>query len=157
MAYTKYFENWEDLPSTNTPIVADAMNNIENGIKDVSDFLLSKIQVEETGSNSNGSWIKYSDGTMLCYGIKQIGNVAVNNPFGVLYASNSINLGNFPQTFISAPTCLKTLNSTTGLSLWITNEIQANTTYIGDIKTIAVIQGNPTNVSVSWSAFGRWK
>lgn len=38
MAYSK--TNWENLPSTNTPITASNLNNIETGIKDNDDMLL---------------------------------------------------------------------------------------------------------------------
>ena len=35
MAYTKFNENWENSPSENTPITAEALNHIEQGLVDV--------------------------------------------------------------------------------------------------------------------------
>ena len=32
MAYQKYYSSWEDSPSNNTPITADALNHMEEGI-----------------------------------------------------------------------------------------------------------------------------
>jgi hypothetical protein len=32
MAYTKYYEDWKDFPNTDTPITAEALDHIEDGI-----------------------------------------------------------------------------------------------------------------------------
>lgn len=57
----------------------------------------------ESGSNDNGSWIKYSDGTMICY--KSTGEIDMNitTSWGSLYEGN-LSLGNFPAEFIETPT-----------------------------------------------------
>lgn len=57
----------------------------------------------ESGSNDNGSWIKYSDGTMICY--KSTGWIDMNitTSWGSLYEGN-ISVGNFPAVFIETPT-----------------------------------------------------
>lgn len=57
----------------------------------------------ESGSNDNGSWIKYSDGTMICY--KSTGEIDMNvtTSWGSLYEGN-ISIGNFPAEFIETPT-----------------------------------------------------
>jgi len=54
--------------------------------------------IVETGSNSNGSWIKFSDGTMIIHG-KQTGSIpATGYPSSVLDVS-----GSFPTSFIDNP------------------------------------------------------
>lgn len=57
----------------------------------------------ESGSNDNGSWIKYGDGTMICY--KSTGEIDMNitTSWGSLYEGN-ISVGNFPAEFIETPT-----------------------------------------------------
>lgn len=57
----------------------------------------------ESGSNDNGSWIKYSNGTMICY--KSTGWIDMNitTSWGSLYEGN-ISVGNFPAEFIETPT-----------------------------------------------------
>ena len=59
--------------------------------------------IVESGSNDNGSWIKFSDGTMICY--KSTGEISMNitTPWGSLYEGN-VSLGNFPAEFIETPT-----------------------------------------------------
>lgn len=41
MAYTKTV--WKDLPDTSTPITADRLNNIENGVEEVSNIVLDTL------------------------------------------------------------------------------------------------------------------
>lgn len=56
-----------------------------------------------SGSNENGSWIKFEDGTMICDIIREY-DFTTTTPWGALYESDYINLGNLPQTFIEPPT-----------------------------------------------------
>ena len=56
----------------------------------------------ESGSNDNGSWVKFSDGTMVCKK-KFVGKANVEKTWGVLYENEElVNLGDFPKDFISA-------------------------------------------------------
>jgi hypothetical protein len=56
----------------------------------------------ESGSNDNGSWIKFSDGTMVCQK-KFVGKANVEKTWGALYENEElVNLGDFPKDFISA-------------------------------------------------------
>ena len=49
MAYTK--QTWENLPSTNTPITADRLNHIEDGIK-----LLGQYYYRPEGWQKTKTW-----------------------------------------------------------------------------------------------------
>lgn len=49
--------DWENLPSTNTPLNATNMNKIV-----------------ESGSNANGNYIKFQDGTLIQWGENSFGN-----------------------------------------------------------------------------------
>ena len=69
--------------------------------------------IVESGSNDNGSWIKYSDGTMIC--TKTISTITpITSPWGALYESGDVILGQFPQAFISNPRVSVTNNSSAG-------------------------------------------
>ena len=49
--------------------------------------------IVESGSNDNGSWIKYSDGTMICTKKITFTNVVIDEAWGAAYSSkNTINL-----------------------------------------------------------------
>ena len=99
MAYTKTV--WEDLPSTNTPLSADNLNKIENELE-----LLDGGYIEESGSNANGNYIKYSDGTMIC--TKKVTGTAniTEQYYGSFYHTPDgqyFDLGDYAQEFIDIP------------------------------------------------------
>lgn len=56
--------------------------------------------IVESGSNENGSWIKWADGTMICYKRQAFNNVAITTTWGTLYESKKLELGDFPQPFV---------------------------------------------------------
>ena len=61
-------------------------------------------KIIESGSNENGSWTKWSDGTMICRKTMSYTNIAINNAWGSLYESNSsLNIGNYAMPFINVP------------------------------------------------------
>ena len=100
MAYEKI--NWENAPSTNTPINAENLNHMENGIINAYE-LMGKIV--ETGSNEDGQWIKFDNGIMIC--TKIITTMATcNKEWGSVYESEQIDLGKMAQPFIEIPTIL---------------------------------------------------
>lgn len=57
----------------------------------------------ETVTNSNGTALKFPDGTMICYGKKSYTKLNNNTPVGGLYYTSRISFGDYPQTFIEAP------------------------------------------------------
>lgn len=60
--------------------------------------------IVESGSNENGSYIKWADGTMICRKTMSYTNIAINNAWGSLYESNSsLNIGNYAMPFINVP------------------------------------------------------
>lgn len=100
--------------------------------------------IVESGSNSNGNYIKFSDGTMICH------NVGI-------YIEKEINkyTFNFPIAFKNVPTVLLTNRYSYAKNI---------TWSIGNVKETSVdlypLQNNSTpNVIVSTSliAIGKWR
>ena len=100
MAYEKI--NWENVPSTNTPINAENLDHMDNGIANAHE-LIGKIV--ETGSNEDGQWIKFDNGIMICTKINTT-TVTCNKEWGSVYESEQIDLGKMAQPFIEIPTIL---------------------------------------------------
>lgn len=74
--------------------VSDAdMNEIKSVVND---------NAVEIGSNTNGNWIKYENGTMICYATKSATMGAWSSSGSLYQATNTTNI-TFPQTFISKP------------------------------------------------------
>ena len=55
---------------------------------------LEKESIIETITNSNGTAIKFADGTMICTKSMSFQNVAITQKVGELYQSSALNLGN---------------------------------------------------------------
>lgn len=57
------------------------------------------------GSNTNGSYVKFPDGLMICWKLVSKTGVKITNAWGSFYEStSSISLGSWPVTFTAAPT-----------------------------------------------------
>ena len=128
--------NWENLPSTNTPLNATNLTKIT-----------------DSGSNANGNYIKFQDGTMICY--KSVSSaVEITTAWGSLY-EGSLNLGSWPATFISAPEVSITNRGIPGAMIESFKTIPT-TTSAGEVYLV-----RPTSVTLTFTlsviAIGRWK
>lgn len=89
---------------------AAKMNNIEDGIEALDTKL---DEIVESGSNSNGSWTKWADGTMECdMQIPITADISLAWGTGLFYGyayKNGTTLQfNFPQVFVEKPTLVIT-------------------------------------------------
>ena len=81
---------------------ASVKPQIEEGTRK-SNFTSWAGYIVESGSNDNGSYIKYSDGTMICYKSTSEITINITTSWGSLY-EGSLNVGNFPIEFVETPT-----------------------------------------------------
>lgn len=113
----------------------------------------------ESGSNENGEWIKYADGTMICCQKISTGQCSVSSAWGNLYAYSNTNTNNFPQTFIDIPTLsIESGNITGAYGFWLCdygNRVVTNSYWKG-WALIRPTTGN-VNTILNVIAVGRWK
>lgn len=106
----------------------------------------------ERGSNANGEYIKYADGTMICWSnSRPLGNLAAT--LGAIFYTGS-QTWTFPQQFVSAPAVAGHISSTVGyswLGLGSGATSASNTTFSGFSATSTT--SAPTFSAV---AIGRW-
>lgn len=112
----------------------------------------------ESGTNDKGSWIKYSNGIMIC--IMEIETtLPCETTWGSLFVGQDENVWNFPQEFIEIPIIIRDLQIKTNNSAWFIN-------YSGPIvtknsyKNFAIARATvSTGVPVKFVllAKGRWK
>ena len=146
---TNNISNAKTTGSTNT-YSCDYINNTINSII-------------ESGSNENGNWIKYADGTMICTATKVFENVSVTNSWGNLYETAELTLGNFPQQFISTPTginCNMITNSNSnekGSAGFVEYIVQTNNTSWGKTAIAKPVSSPSVNIGLSLIAIGKWK
>lgn len=149
MSYTKV--NWENLPSTNTPINAENLEHMDNGIAEAHELIGNII---ETGTNPNGTYIKYADGTMICSKIVII-TAQCNNQWGSMYESEQINLGEMPQSFIDIPTIVTGNIGRTGI---LEGFQQTTNSHFGFTWLLRpVIDVGSAEYKIHIMAMGRWK
>lgn len=115
--------------------------------------------VVESGSNTNGEWIKYADGTMICCQKISTGQCSVSSGWGSLYAYSNTDTYNFPQTFTDIPTIsIESGNVTGAFGFWVCdygNRVVTTSSWKG-WALIRPTTGN-VNTILNVIAIGRWK
>ena len=111
---------------------------------------------EMSGSNANGSWIKFADGTMICTK-KVTGQAKITATWGNLYdtGDNPLDLGDWPIPFIDVPIVSISFYGANGQ--WVEG-FQTSTTKekVGKI-TIASATSKTANSYYNIIGIGRWK
>lgn len=142
--------NFEDgVTKGNATTFNQMQTNIENEINGIV----------ESGSNENGSWTKWADGTMECNNHINITNLSVSSSWGGIYFGNTLNSSNtqWVQPFIDKPKVSLTIDDNGASSYAFPVSVgSVEPTYF---RRITIGKGS----SGSWSgtihirAIGRWK
>lgn len=114
--------------------------------------------VASSGSNDNGNWVKFYDGTMICWGQQSWNGISITNAWGALYESTTMmEFANFPQPFTAAPSMAMFPNNLSGNLYFIEGPRGLTATSPG--KFYACLPGALNNVTIgaSYIAIGRWK
>ena len=120
------------------------------------DFATAGI-ADSGGSASTGYWVKYDDGTMICYKRTTIMPNA-QTAMGDFYRSDYISLGNFPAAFTTLTYIQPAIwyaNYST-LYMWCTAAYGPSTTSAGSVAVITNAKFSGL-VEVMYTAIGRWK
>ena len=105
-----------------------------------------------SGSNANGEWTKFSDGTLICT-IYQEANTNTTSGYGALFRSSGINWA-FPMAFFEKPEVFFSSHSTTGcVASYIDSLGPSSVNY----KIISVASYPTVLAKTSIMAKGRWK
>ena len=145
--------NFENKPSTNTPINATNLNslqdNVEIAISENTELINKLIEI---GNNSNGSWIKYSNGVMICYGTYVTTITTSSNP-NVYYTSSTDGFPEitYPQTFVAVKSVNATVLGVNWCSLYrsYTNRCQ--------LVIYSVAKRDGDSVTINYEVIGTWK
>lgn len=123
----------------------------------VEDDLLDNIGSEiESGSNENGSYIKFADGTMICYGLAIINNPSFNDYYGFFKLTNE-SVQTLPQEFINNNYKLLVTSNVFGyFSGIVSNKLTSSFQFYGCTHK-QTSEYNPGNGYFNYIAIGRWK
>ena len=134
--------NYQNLPSTSTPLNATNLNSM---------------QVEESGSNTNGNYIKYNDGTLICYHNKQFSGVNITTANGSLYTATLVYPFDFPIAFIEEPVVNVTVQDIPDFSYCFPYIVRRNIEQIISIVLLRPSAVSNATTKVGYIAIGRWK
>lgn len=134
-----------------------ALTPIIKGMADGAEAIQSNfaaIGITERGTNANGTYIKFSDGTMICSGRVLLSSLAIKSPWGALYLSPALSV-TFPATFIGDPPAISpNMENTTGdIATWY-NVLASTSSFDGYFGSAV---SRTFKCVLSWSAIGRWK
>lgn len=122
--------------------------------KSYVDNELASKAIIESGSNTNGIYIKYGDGTMICYNNKIFSNVPMTTATGALFTTGELSW-TYPIKFIQMPS-VSIIPRATNIKLFpqqldiqLTDELRLSLT--GPVSTTL------GNIVINFTAIGRWK
>lgn len=114
MAYNKTVWVNDSVPAineTNLNKIEQGIYEAHNNIGDLSNLdttnknnLVGAINsIVESGSNANGDYIKYSDGTMICTKKVSFVGLQFTTAWGSVYETPPVELGDYAQEFVDIP------------------------------------------------------
>ena len=125
--------------------IADSVKTLAS-LVDTTEMNAAIAQSTVSGSNANGAYVKFVDGTMICYNII--------SPFTFTANSTRTETHNFPAAFISAPVVTLNINTTIPDKLSLSCYGVSTTQYVlNAVSTFSADQGP----AVWMMAIGRWK
>lgn len=121
-------------------------------VSEVGKSLLESFEIEEAGSNNNGSYIKLKNGVLICYGERYF-SVTNSTKVGSLFYSGGLSMGNYPIAFKERPYCF--LQSRGVMS--VVEHLYDNQTSMGTIYLMNGTQRSNQENLVAFFAIGTWK
>lgn len=109
------------------------------------------------GEASTGYWVKFDDGTMICYKRATI-MPNVQTAMGDFYRSDYISLGDFPAAFTTLVYIKPAIwnSNASSVYMWCTDVYGPSTTSAGSVAAITNSKFSGL-VEVMYTAIGRWK
>ena len=129
--------NWDVWKLTSLEVVGNVYDGDNNGEGGGA--------IIQRGSNANGEFIKFADGTQKCWGITTV--IPVANTL-------SSRAFTFPASFAAQPRMTSNLESEvpgTAVQAFSVGIVTPNG------ATAFVLRGNGTGTNITWEASGRWK
>lgn len=156
--------DYKIFDESNKPAIADVTGlsdallqaaGLATQVADVQSRVSALETWPQRGSNSNGEWVKFKDGTMICRLNVPNANCPVADPYGSLFTGNY--LWTFPQSFIEPPTVPAPSMRIGTAASWGGLSTQTYSTH-ATLRIIDVYRNTEANKThISAIAIGRWK
>ena len=149
VATTGSYNDLLDKPSgltLDSAVSTTSTNGVEN--QAITNYVNT---VVESGSNANGNYVKYLDGTMICWNNTELSNLAITSLFEGVYYANTGAI-TFPVEFYAKPTIVaQTMLAGGGYTFY------GNYTKTSFSGFVWKIQSKTADVTLNWIAIGKWK
>lgn len=110
--------------------------------------------VIERGSNANGEYVKYADGTMICWITKTLNSISFTAN-GSVFTGNLGSLS-FPVTFLNNPSTSVSVSKSDGTGFyWADNPISRPNMF--QIRAYAPTNVGTVSIQYEVVSIGRWK
>lgn len=154
------FYNVEDF-NDNADIIDQALKSHDDALAAHEAENASK-HITESGSNENGSYIKFDDGTMICYNTNlSLTDISITIAKGNVYYSNDALQWVYPVAFVSYPAVSCFVRYTSNLTLLWIGQYAApadnQQTYSCFRVISATSEASINGVCLKMIATGRWK
>ena len=107
-----------------------------------------------SGSNANGEYTKFPDGTLICTKVVSLSSFAINTAFGALFESAVQNLGDFAYPFDDVPNVQVTNHGYVGA--WLEYLINTTASNVGDVRLVTAGAVGSGHFDLHVLAVGRW-
>jgi hypothetical protein len=112
--------------------------------------------VVETGTNANGTYTRYADGTMVCTRSVSV-TVALNAAFGALFWGGSVTAAaTMPSTFISAPVVSITVTSAATFTGFVSGLAAPGVSSWPACYLVEIFTRASQTYLLNYVAIGRW-
>lgn len=127
--------------------------------KQLLSIILENNIIESKGSGTNGYYIKYKNGLMICYGTVYFNNLVSTTDYWSFSNRTAENLNfSFPQTFIEAPALTMTFQSNVSGCIGL---VKNGGTWEGGSGNFGVLVAKGStgnrNIRIEYIAIGSWK
>ena len=118
-------------------------------------LMLPGAVIVESGSNANGDYVRFGDGTMICMGKTSVdGKFDGNLKWGSLYYLDAPVM-DYPKPFISQPYTIPVSFTTLGIMFSTYNPV--TTTHTPTIELVRPVTNPKVPITIGYVAIGRWK
>lgn len=152
--------NTNDDNTTNNANAIETINTNIGNLSDLTTPVVSSLvgainSIVESGSNSNGDYIKYSDGTMICTKKVSVVGLQFTTAWGSVYESPRVELGDYAQEFLEIPLIF----ITTATSSAVAEGVGNTKTGFGKVIFYRPIRTDATSYTYTFylMAIGKWK
>ncbi len=143
----------------------NAIEIVGNEVVKINDIPFEDIKfkvtdyVIESGSNSNGNYIKYADGTMICTREINLNSINIQTAWGSLFQYMNTTFYNYAQEFIEPPTLQLTAKATSDAGFWLGDYGNDSTQTKSGFSGICLLRPtkNIVNAVIFITAIGKWK